>query len=173
MSEQLLTTIEITHLVHYSFLMISCVLVLRSVFRIHRFLTGSTGQMKGRSLVFHAIAFGLFFLALAVDIGLAIHKTSLFCGGRTACRMTKITVGLFKFIAQASLCFILWDLGSVEEGQEEDDENEITLTEHDTHPDIDEFDEEDEERARIWNLFNAGTHADSSYKRYMMQSNRV
>ena len=71
-NQKFLDAVEICHLVHCSLLMFSSIILIRSVIRIHSYLKDQEGNLNRRTLLIHALTFGLFLATLIYQVVLSL-----------------------------------------------------------------------------------------------------
>jgi hypothetical protein len=128
-------------LLFFGWLLINAVLKIRKYLKEH-----GENNVNTCMLFWHSVAFGFFMLswsltAILFPIGWVVQNRYIW--------YVTDYVEIFSFFAQdlslAVLCFILWELGTKEEPDTADVE--VAIIE------VEEFDEEAETQARIWNFF--------------------
>jgi hypothetical protein len=124
-------------------LMYSGFIQIRAVMRIRSYFNDNESPLNMKTLILHAMAFGLYILTLSIQSIVAVVTEDFLCL-LPVCETSLWATLVLNFLSQMSLNFILWDLGTKPE--DTDRGSEVSLV-------VEEFDEQAETHARIWNLF--------------------
>ena len=135
-----------------------CILVW-SVFKIRAFMLATqtkTYVLNVKSMCLHASSFGLYTLSLAVFT--VFQARYLFDPSKEAAKasqLSQIAMFIFSFFSQCLLCVIFLQVNTKTETTEtkEDEESSSAVTIK-----VEDFDEDAELQARIWNSFTRAVH---------------